>query len=50
MFNAAFLDPRASAVYGAFIFIGAYALGWIRATRPKLVFLVVFATIIMDGA
>lgn len=35
-FHAAFLDPRSSAVYGAFMFIGAYGLGWIRATKPKL--------------
>lgn len=36
IFHAAFLDPRSSAVYGVFLFFGAYGLGFLRATNPKL--------------
>ncbi|TYJ56489.1 hypothetical protein B9479_002736 [Cryptococcus floricola] len=36
IFRGAFLDPRSSAVYGVFLFVGAYGLGFIRAVRPKL--------------
>lgn len=36
IFRAAFLDPRSSAVYGVFLFFGAYGLGFLRATNPKL--------------
>ncbi|WVQ85239.1 hypothetical protein IAT38_007404 [Cryptococcus sp. DSM 104549] len=43
-----FLDPRSSAVYGVFIFVGGYFLGWLRATRPRLTLAAIFATIIMD--
>ncbi|GMK54826.1 hypothetical protein CspeluHIS016_0114120 [Cutaneotrichosporon spelunceum] len=48
IFNGDFLDPRSSAVHGVFIFVGAYFFGWIRATKPKLVLLSLFATILLD--
>jgi len=31
-----FMDPGRSAVFAVFLFLGAYFLGWVRATRPKL--------------
>lgn len=36
IFHGDFLDPRSSAVYGVFFFFGAYAFGFLRASRPKL--------------
>ena len=36
VFEAKFLDPASSAVYGIFLFFGAYGLGLVRALRPKL--------------
>ncbi|WVQ77075.1 hypothetical protein IAR50_006758 [Cryptococcus sp. DSM 104548] len=48
IFRGAFLDPRSSAVYGVFLFVGAYGLGFLRASRPKLTLGCVFGTIILD--
>ncbi|OXM76143.1 hypothetical protein C364_06247 [Cryptococcus neoformans Bt63] len=48
IFRAAFLDPRSSAVYGVFLFFGAYGLGFLRATNPKLTLGCIFGTIIVD--
>ncbi|KAL1742634.1 hypothetical protein HDZ31DRAFT_42783 [Schizophyllum fasciatum] len=48
IFHGHFLDPRSSAVYGAFLFIGAYFMGLIRAHFPKLALLAIFGTIVMD--
>ena len=60
IFEGAFLDPRSSAVFGVFLFIGTYAFGLLRATKPRLyvilasVFLnsrtlmAIFGTIILD--
>lgn len=48
IFHGHFLDPRSSAVYGAFLFIGAYFMGMIRAHFPKLTLLAMFGTIVMD--
>ncbi|KIR70920.1 hypothetical protein I310_05332 [Cryptococcus deuterogattii CA1014] len=48
IFHAAFLDPRSSAVYGVFLFFGAYGLGFLRATNPKLTLGCIFGTIIID--
>ncbi|KAJ6509663.1 hypothetical protein DFH09DRAFT_1100718 [Mycena vulgaris] len=48
IFHGAFLDPRSSAVYGALFFIGAFAMGAVRAVAPKLALLSIFGTIVMD--
>ncbi|CAK9785943.1 hypothetical protein CC85DRAFT_328300 [Cutaneotrichosporon oleaginosum] len=48
IFHGVFLDPGVSAVHGVFIFIGAYFLGWVRATRPKLTLLAIYGTILLD--
>ncbi|BEI95918.1 hypothetical protein CcaverHIS631_0108670 [Cutaneotrichosporon cavernicola] len=48
IFRGDFLDPRSSAIHGVFIFIGAYFLGWIKATKPTLTLLSIFATILLD--
>ncbi|KAJ7207441.1 hypothetical protein GGX14DRAFT_698162 [Mycena pura] len=47
-FHGYFLDGRSSAVYGAFLFIGTFAMGAIRARSPRLVIFGVFATTLMD--
>ncbi|KAF8907694.1 hypothetical protein CPB84DRAFT_1768565 [Gymnopilus junonius] len=47
-FHGAFLDPRSSAVYGAFLFIGSFALGSARAYLPNLTLLSIFGTIVLD--
>ncbi|KAJ7447940.1 hypothetical protein B0H11DRAFT_351668 [Mycena galericulata] len=47
-FHGAFLDPRSSAVYGAFLFLGAFGMGVIRAKAPRLALLGVFGTIVID--
>jgi hypothetical protein len=39
---------RSSAVYGAFFFIGTFALGVVRARTPNLTLLTIFATIVLD--
>ncbi len=39
---------RSSAVYGAFFFIGTFALGVMRACTPNLTLLTIFATIVLD--
>ncbi|OCF73911.1 hypothetical protein I204_05757 [Kwoniella mangroviensis CBS 8886] len=48
IFRGAFLDPGSSAVYGVFLFIGCYFLGFVRATRPRLTLGCIFGTIIID--
>ncbi|GFZ43623.1 hypothetical protein JCM24511_01343, partial [Saitozyma sp. JCM 24511] len=48
IFTGAFLDPASSAVYGIFLFFGAYAFGFLRAAKPRLTLAAVFGTIIMD--
>ncbi|PPQ95766.1 hypothetical protein CVT26_015853 [Gymnopilus dilepis] len=47
-FHGAFLDPRSSAVYGVFLFIGSFALGAARAYLPNLALLSIFGTIVLD--
>ncbi|KDR68787.1 hypothetical protein GALMADRAFT_78068 [Galerina marginata CBS 339.88] len=39
---------RSSAVYGAFLFIGTFALGALRAHFPNLMLLSIFGTIVLD--
>ncbi|ORY33700.1 hypothetical protein BCR39DRAFT_592676 [Naematelia encephala] len=48
IFEGAFLDPASSAVFGVFLFIGAYTLGFVRASKPRLTLACVFGTIILD--
>ncbi|EIW70668.1 hypothetical protein TREMEDRAFT_73534 [Tremella mesenterica DSM 1558] len=48
VFRAEFLDPGSSAVYGAFLFVGAYIFGLVRALKPKMMLGATFATIIVD--
>ncbi|KAG6854200.1 hypothetical protein C0991_009513 [Blastosporella zonata] len=48
IFTGHFLDPRSSAVYGAFFFIGTFFLGVLRAYVPKLALLSIFGTIVLD--
>ncbi|KAF8152843.1 hypothetical protein K438DRAFT_1863917 [Mycena galopus ATCC 62051] len=45
IFKGAFLDPRVSAVYGAFFFLGTFALGTLRARMPKLAVMGIFGTL-----
>ncbi|KAF7318664.1 hypothetical protein HMN09_00378100 [Mycena chlorophos] len=47
-FHGAFLDPRVSAVYGAFLFIGAFFFGVVRARAPRLMLLGIFGMIVLD--
>jgi hypothetical protein len=47
-FHGIFLDPRTSAVYGAFLFIGQFALGTIRAYVPNLALLSIFGGIVLS--
>ncbi|KAF8798312.1 hypothetical protein BYT27DRAFT_7177807 [Phlegmacium glaucopus] len=46
-FHGIFLDPRTSAVYGAFLFIGMFALGSLRAYAPSLALLSIFGGIVL---
>ncbi len=39
---------RSSAVYGAFLFVGAFALGAVRAYLPNLTILAIFGSIVLD--
>ncbi|TFK67683.1 hypothetical protein BDN72DRAFT_87052 [Pluteus cervinus] len=48
VFRGMFLDPRTSAVYGAFFFIGTFALGALRARAPQLTLLSIYGTIVLD--
>ncbi|KAG6910622.1 hypothetical protein DXG01_009131 [Tephrocybe rancida] len=48
IFSGRFLDPRGSAVYGAFFFIGTFVFGVLRAYIPKLGLLSIFGTIVLD--
>ncbi|KJA27441.1 hypothetical protein HYPSUDRAFT_131287 [Hypholoma sublateritium FD-334 SS-4] len=47
-FHGNFLDPRSSAVYGAFLFVGAFGLGAMRAYLPNLTILAIFGNIVLD--
>ncbi|KAF9042212.1 hypothetical protein BJ165DRAFT_257137 [Panaeolus papilionaceus] len=47
-FHGIFLDPRSSAVYGAFLFIGTFALGVLRAYIPRFTLMSLFGTIVID--
>ncbi|KAG6809186.1 hypothetical protein H0H93_016039, partial [Arthromyces matolae] len=48
IFKGYFLDPGVSAVWGAFFFIGTFALGTLRAYVPKLALLSIFGSIVLD--
>lgn len=48
IFHGRFLDPRSSAVFGAFLFIGAYFFGLLRAHYPSLTITAIFGTIVLD--
>ncbi|KAJ7054138.1 hypothetical protein C8F01DRAFT_1164075 [Mycena amicta] len=45
IFTGEFLDVRATVIYGAFLAVGAFIFGAIRAYAPKLLFLSIFGTI-----
>ncbi|KAJ6565829.1 hypothetical protein DFH09DRAFT_1472533 [Mycena vulgaris] len=45
VFSGWFLDIRATAVYGAFLGVGAFIFGLMRAYAPKLIFMSIFGTI-----
>ncbi|KAJ7745343.1 hypothetical protein B0H16DRAFT_977704 [Mycena metata] len=47
-FHGLFLDPRSSAVYGAFFFLGTFALGALRAKVPRLTVVGIFGSIVLD--
>lgn len=42
------MEFRSTAVYGAFFFIGTFALGALRAFIPKLTLLSIFGSIVLD--
>ncbi|KAJ8703361.1 hypothetical protein PTI98_001988 [Pleurotus ostreatus] len=48
IFQGRFLDARSSAVYGAFIFIGAFFLGALRGFVPNLALVSIFGLIVLD--
>lgn len=48
VFSGVFLDPRSSAVYGVFFFIGTFFMGVLRAFIPNLALLSVFGCIVLD--
>ncbi|WVO16954.1 hypothetical protein L204_104640 [Cryptococcus depauperatus] len=48
IFHGSFLDPRSSAVYGVFFFVGTYLFGYLRAAKPRLTLASLFGTIILD--
>jgi len=48
IYHGAFLDPRSSAVYGAFLFIFTFLLGALRAYLPNLALMSIFGTIVLD--
>ncbi|KAJ7259813.1 hypothetical protein C8J57DRAFT_1339211 [Mycena rebaudengoi] len=48
-FHGYFLDARVSAVYGAFFFLGTFAMGALRALAPKLAIFSIFGTIVIDA-
>jgi len=66
VFHGNFLDPKTSTVFGVFLFVGSYMLGFLRAHKPRLsvelwthfrdraltssTLLCVFGSIIMDCA
>ncbi|KAG6901993.1 hypothetical protein C0995_005793 [Termitomyces sp. Mi166 len=48
IFHGYFLDPRSSAVYGVFLFIGTFAFGVLRAYIPKFALVSIFGSIVLD--
>ncbi|KAG5725819.1 hypothetical protein E4T56_gene2441 [Termitomyces sp. T112] len=48
VFEGYFLDPRSSAVFGAFFFIGTFAFGVLRAYIPKFALVSIFGSIVLD--
>ncbi|KAJ7666375.1 hypothetical protein B0H17DRAFT_847415, partial [Mycena rosella] len=48
VFSGWFLDVRSTAVYGAFLGVGAFIFGLMRAYAPKLIFMSIFGTIALD--
>ncbi|CAO1615626.1 unnamed protein product [Sympodiomycopsis kandeliae] len=48
VFQAQFLDSRSSAVFGVFLTIGSYAAAVLFVKSPKLRFMAIFMTIVMD--
>ncbi|KAF4566563.1 hypothetical protein EYR36_011994 [Pleurotus pulmonarius] len=48
IFQGRFLDARSSAIYGAFIFIGAFFLGALRGFVPNLALVSIFGLIVLD--
>ncbi|KAJ7478392.1 hypothetical protein FB451DRAFT_1452874 [Mycena latifolia] len=48
VFSGWFLDVRATAMYGAFLAVGASIFGLMRAYAPKLIFMSIFGTIALD--
>jgi len=49
LFEGAFIDARASVVYGVFIAIGAVFFSFARARVPKLFFFSTFGMIVLDA-
>ncbi|KAG6889035.1 hypothetical protein C0992_006603 [Termitomyces sp. T32_za158] len=47
IFEGYFLDPRSSAVYGVFFFIGTFALGVLRAYIPKFTLVSIFGNVLL---
>ncbi|KAG7439538.1 uncharacterized protein BT62DRAFT_913251 [Guyanagaster necrorhizus] len=48
IFHGQFLDPRSSAVFGAFFFIGTFFFSTVVAYRPKLALFSIFGSIVLD--
>ncbi|KAJ7513178.1 hypothetical protein B0H11DRAFT_2303465 [Mycena galericulata] len=48
VFSGWFLDVRATAMYGAFLAVGTFIFGLMRAYAPKLIFMSIFGTIGLD--
>lgn len=48
IFQAEFLDPRSSAVFGVFLAVGGYLSGLISAWAPKLKLTSIFMVIVLD--
>ncbi|KAF7348773.1 hypothetical protein MVEN_01396800 [Mycena venus] len=48
VFSGLFLDVRSTAMYGAFLGVGAFIFGTMRAYAPKLIFMSIFGTIALD--
>ncbi|KAJ7719305.1 hypothetical protein B0H16DRAFT_1897243 [Mycena metata] len=48
VFDGFFLDIRSTAMYGAFLAVGFFIFGLMRAYAPKLIFMSIFGTIALD--